>query len=99
VLRLFGSDRGGQFLSSGQFRELMERWQVPDQVALDLIGYGGKSGRSGKRPRFRFITRQQRITECLIAIAVISGWGSAATRSASASPRLDQLNIHQPPLR
>jgi len=52
----------GRVLSSAQFWELMERWRVPDNVALDLLGYGGKIGRSGKRPRFRFITRQQRIT-------------------------------------
>jgi hypothetical protein len=43
----------------------MERWHVSDRVALDLIGFSGKPGKSGKRPRFRFSTRQQRLTSYL----------------------------------
>jgi hypothetical protein len=31
----------------------MERWRVPDAIALELIEYPGKLGASGKRPRFR----------------------------------------------
>jgi hypothetical protein len=55
----------GRVLSSRQFWELMERWSVPDSTALDLIKFPGKLGASGKRPRFRFTTRQQRITSYL----------------------------------
>ena len=55
----------GRTLSAKQFWDLMERWHVPDAVALDLIEYPGKLGASGKRPRFRFTTRQQRITSYL----------------------------------
>ena len=40
----------------------MERWRIPDAMALELIEFPGKLGASGKRPRFRFTTRQQRIT-------------------------------------
>jgi hypothetical protein len=43
----------------------MERWRVPDAPALELIGFPGKLGKEGKRPRFRFATRQKRITSCL----------------------------------
>jgi hypothetical protein len=39
----------------------MERWRVPDATALELIEFPGKLGASGKRLRFRFTTRQQRI--------------------------------------
>jgi hypothetical protein len=55
----------GPVLSSRQFWDLMGRWHVPDAPALALIEYPGKLGASGKRPRFRFTTRQQRITSYL----------------------------------
>jgi hypothetical protein len=38
----------------------MERWRIPGAMALELIEFPGKLGASGKRPRFRFTTRQQR---------------------------------------
>ena len=43
----------------------MERWHIPDATALELIEFPGKVGKEGKRPRFRFTTRQQRITSYL----------------------------------
>jgi hypothetical protein len=43
----------------------MECWHVSDATALELIEFPGKLGASGKRPRFRFTTRQQRITSYL----------------------------------
>ena len=46
----------------------MARWHVPDAMALELIEFPGKLGTSGKRPRFRFTTRQQRITSYLAEI-------------------------------
>lgn len=55
----------GRILSSRQFWDLMERWNVPDATALELIEFPGKLGKEGKRPRFRFTTRQQRITSYL----------------------------------
>jgi len=57
--------RLGRVLSSQQFWDLMERWRVPDAIALELIEFPGKLGKQGKRPRFRFTTRQQRITSYL----------------------------------
>ena len=38
---------------------------VPDATALELIEFPGKVGKEGKRPRFRFTTRQLRITSYL----------------------------------
>jgi hypothetical protein len=52
----------GRVLSAAQFWEIMARRQVSDDVALALIDYQGKIGKSGKRPRFRFSSRQQRIS-------------------------------------
>jgi hypothetical protein len=43
----------------------MERWCIPDAMALELIEFPGKLGKEGKRPRFRFTTHQQRITSYL----------------------------------
>lgn len=43
----------------------MAHWRVPDATALELIEFPGKLGKEGKRPRFRFTTRQQRTTSYL----------------------------------
>ena len=43
----------------------MERWHIQDATALELIEFPGKLGKDGKRPRFRFTTRQQRIASYL----------------------------------
>jgi hypothetical protein len=57
----------------------MERWGVPDARALELIDFPGQPGKSGKRPRFRFTTHQQRITSFLPEI-------EAALRAAGKDP-------------
>jgi len=60
------SDRPlGRVLSAAQFWASMQRWGVEDAAALQLIGYPGRIGISGKRPRFRFTTRQARISGLL----------------------------------
>src|ERR1700748_3051360 len=56
---------GVRVLSSRQFWDIMERWRVPDAVALELIEFHGRVWEEGKRPRFRFTTRQKRITSYL----------------------------------
>jgi hypothetical protein len=55
----------GRVLSPRQFWDIMERWRVPDATALELIEFPGKLGKEGMRPRFRFTTRQKRITSYL----------------------------------
>jgi hypothetical protein len=47
------------------FWSLMERWGIPDATALELIGFAGKIGKSGKRPRFRLNTHQVELLEYL----------------------------------
>src|SRR6476620_995485 len=66
----------GRVLSPRQFWDIMERWRVPDSMALELIEFPGKLGKEGKRPRFRFTTRQQRIASYLPEIdAALAGSG------------------------
>jgi hypothetical protein len=83
----------------------MERWRVPDATALELIEFPGKLGASGKRPGFRFTTRQQRITSYLPEIdAALAAAGkdqawlhrkiqgrSRAERSAARPPQINDL--------
>lgn len=47
------------------FWSLMEEWGIPDATALELIGFAGKLGKSGKRPRFRLSTHQVQLQEYL----------------------------------
>jgi hypothetical protein len=80
---------GGRFLSTAQFWQLMERWRVPDAVALELLEFAGKVGKSGKRPRFRFSPHQKRLTSwlaeidsALSAAGADSEWLAKKNRSA-----------------
>ena len=54
--------------STKAFWGLMDRWSVPDEQALELIGFAGKIGKSGKRPRFRLSTSQVKTLEWLLEI-------------------------------
>jgi hypothetical protein len=53
--------RAGGTVSSRAFWELVDRLQIPDANALEVIGYPGKIGTTGKRPRFRLSTRQTKL--------------------------------------
>jgi hypothetical protein len=57
----------------------MQEWGVPDEQALELIGFAGKIGKSGKRPRFRLGTSQVQVLEWLqeIGRAVGAAHGNA----------------------
>ena len=55
------------------FWTLMEEWGVPDEQALELIGFVGKIGKSGKRPRFRLSTSQVKTLEWLLEIDRAAG--------------------------
>jgi hypothetical protein len=81
----------GRVLSSREFWELMERWRIPDATALELIGFPGKLRASGRRPRFRFTTRQRRITSYLPEI-------DAALAAAGKDPAWLHRKIQTAPL-
>ena len=55
-------------MTSRAFWQAVDRLQVPDADALELIGYPGKIGPSGKRPRFRLTTHQTRLAGYLPVI-------------------------------
>jgi hypothetical protein len=46
----------------------MDRWQVPDDQALELVSYAGKLPTTGRRPRFRFAAEQAHIVSTLLEI-------------------------------
>jgi hypothetical protein len=60
--------RASGTMSSRTFWELVDRLHLTDAEALELIGYAGKIGGSGKRPRFRLSTRQTHVASYLPAI-------------------------------
>jgi hypothetical protein len=66
-------------MTSRAFWQWVDRLQIPDADALALIGYPGKIGPSGKRPRFRLTTRQARLARYLPEI-------EAALRAAGQAP-------------
>jgi hypothetical protein len=55
-------------MTSRAFWQAVDRLQIPDADALELIGYPGKIGSSGKRPRFRLTTHQTRLAGYLSEI-------------------------------
>ena len=76
-------------MTSKEFWELVDRLQIPDADALSLIGYPGKLGASGQRPRFRLTTRQSRlasflpeIEQALSAAGHEPGWLRRRNRAA-----------------
>ena len=80
--------RPGSTMSSAAFWRLVDRLQLPDAEALELITYAGKIGPSGKRPRFRLSTRQTHLASCLPeieaalqAIGETPGWLVRRNRS------------------
>ena len=65
-------------MNSRTFWDAVDRLQIPDAAALDLIGYPGKIGTSAKRPRFRLMTRQARLAAYLPEIeAALEAAGQA----------------------
>ena len=54
----FGRAPSRASANTNAFWGLMHRRSVPDEQALELIGFSGEIGKSGKRPRFRLSTSQ-----------------------------------------
>jgi len=52
-------------MSSAAFWRLVDRLQIPDPDVLELIGYAGTIGETGKRPRFRLSSRQTHLAAYL----------------------------------
>jgi hypothetical protein len=54
--------------SSVTFWDLMDRWDVSDDQAMELVGYEGKLPTTDRRPRFRLSTEQARIVANLLEV-------------------------------
>jgi hypothetical protein len=54
--------------SSTTFWDLMDRWDVPNDQALELVGYEGKLPTTDRRPRFKLSTEQARIVATLLEV-------------------------------
>ena len=54
--------------SSATFWDLMDRWDVPNDQALELVGYEGKLPTTDRRPRFKLSTEQARIVATLLEV-------------------------------
>jgi hypothetical protein len=54
--------------SSTTFWSMIDRWQVPDDQALELVAYEGKLPTTGRRPRFKLSPEQERIVSTLVEI-------------------------------
>ena len=55
-------------LTSAQFWALMDRWNVPTDRALTLIGYEGRCLREPGRPKFQMSEEQAKVLSCLLEI-------------------------------
>ena len=55
-------------LTSARFWALMDRWNVPTDMALNLIGYEGRHLGEQGRPEFQMSEEQARVLSCLLEI-------------------------------
>jgi hypothetical protein len=54
--------------SSVTFWDLMDRWDVSDDQAMELVGHEGKLPTTNRRPRFRLMTEQARVVATLLEV-------------------------------
>jgi hypothetical protein len=59
---------GGAKLTSSAFWALVDRWQIPDLGALQLIGHGGGLSKKGTRPRFKLLGEEVEMVKLLLEI-------------------------------
>jgi hypothetical protein len=74
--------------SNTTFWGLMDRWDVPNDQAMELVGYEGKLPTTERRPRFRLSPEEARIVATLLELD--SDLATAGTRRGCAnSPEWD----------
>jgi hypothetical protein len=57
-------------MTSRAYWQMVDRLQIPDAMALEIIGCPGKLPLTGRRPRFRLNTRQSRLAAYLPEIEI-----------------------------
>ena len=60
-------------IASTAFWSLMDRWRIPDEAALDLIGHPGGLTKQGTRPRFRLTGEAADLFQGLLEIDAALG--------------------------
>src|SRR4051812_35439214 len=76
-------------LTSARFWTLMDRWNVPTDRALSLIGYGGRRVCEQVRPMFQMSEEQAKVLSCLLEIDLtltMTGLRNDRLRRRSHSP-------------
>ena len=79
-------------LTSARFWALMERWNVPTDRALRLIGYEGRRLGEQGRPKFQMSEEQAKVLSCLLEIdltLIVVGLRNDRLRGRSHSPALE----------
>ena len=64
------SENRRSVLTSARFWALMDRWNVPTDRALRLIGYEGRQPGEQGRPEFQMSEEQAKVLSCLLEIDV-----------------------------
>jgi hypothetical protein len=76
-------------LNCNTFWKLMDRWQVPTDRALTLIGRDAEPAAKTERPSFRLSEEQAKVVSCLLEIEltlVVAAVGRTRPRNRSRAP-------------
>ena len=79
-------------LTSARFWALMDRWNVPTDRALNLIGYEGRRLCEQGRPMFQMSEEQAKVLSCLLEIDLtltVAGLRNDRLRGRSHSPAME----------
>ena len=85
------SENRRSVLTSARFWALMDRWNVPTDRALTLIGYEGRRLCEQSRPMFQMSEEQAKVLSCLLEIDLtltVAGLRNDRLRGRSHSPAM-----------
>jgi hypothetical protein len=83
-------------LSCDTFWKLMDRWKVPTDRALTLIGRDAEQASETERPSFPLSDEQAKVVSCLLEIELtltVAGAGRARSRKRSRAPAHETLPL------
>jgi hypothetical protein len=86
------SENRRSVLTSARFWALMDRWNVPTDRALSLIGYEGRRLCEQDRPNFQMSEEQAKVLSCLLEIDLtltVAGLRSDRSRGRGYSPAVE----------
>ena len=83
-------------LNCDTFWKLMDRWKVPTDRALTLIGRDAEPVAEAERPRFPLSDEQAKVASCLLEIELtltVAGAGRARSRTRGLTPTHEILPL------